>query len=144
MPRYKRGNRSTAKNIETQEKTLKILELRKAGLTWDRIAEKLGYSERGAPYKLWKKAIETATRESATEALELELQRLDDMFLGFWAKARTGHGPSADRALRIMERRASLLGLNSAQKVELSGTLGELLALGCSEDSEEPDPKVGE
>jgi hypothetical protein len=54
---------------------------------------------------------------------DLELQRLDALYLKAWEAVEEGDLPSIDRCLRIMERRAKLLGLDAAEKIEHSGTL---------------------
>jgi hypothetical protein len=59
-----------------------------------------------------------------TDASELkaeELSRLDGMLRGLWPDARKGSHGAVDRVLKIMERRAKLLGLDAPVKVGLGG-----------------------
>jgi hypothetical protein len=104
------GN-ETNRRATAAEKAKQALELRRAGWSYDDIAEEVGYANRSVAYKAVKRAIAAITRESATELLELELTRLDDMFSGLYEAARAGDNFSVDRALKIMEQRAKLLGL---------------------------------
>jgi hypothetical protein len=56
---------------------------------------------------------------------ELELTRLDAMLLPLWRRVQAGEEKAIDRALRIMERRARLLGLDAPTRGELSGPEGQ-------------------
>ncbi|MFE6872574.1 hypothetical protein ACFVFS_39285 [Kitasatospora sp. NPDC057692] len=59
------------------------------------------------------------------ELRALEDARLDRMFLVAYRRAvRDGDLPAIDRALRIMERRARLLGLDRPTRTEIGGTGG--------------------
>ena len=60
-------------------------------------------------------------REEAAHVRDLELQRLDDLYLKAWEAVEGGDLPAIDRCLRVQERRAKLLGLDAAQKVDVQG-----------------------
>ncbi len=100
------GSKATA-----AEKRKKALDLRRAGWSFEDIAAEVGYANKGSAHRAVKQGIADITRESATELLELELSRLDDMFAGLYEAARGGDNFSVDRALKIMDQRARLLGL---------------------------------
>lgn len=53
------------------------------------------------------------TRESAERVVGLELSRLDTLWAKMYAQAKDGNQTAVDRCLRIMERRARLLGIDS-------------------------------
>lgn len=93
------------------EKRKMALDLRRAGWTFEDIAQEVGYANKGSAHRAVKQGIADITRESATELVELELARLDAMFSGLYAAARGGDNFSVDRALKIMDQRAKLLGL---------------------------------
>jgi hypothetical protein len=59
--------------------------------------------------------------EEASKVRDLELQRLDALYLVAYAEVEEGNVPAIDRCLRIMERRAKLLGLDAAEKVNVNG-----------------------
>ena len=88
-------------------------EMRVAGVGWDEISEKLGYSTadsaRQAVLNHVKKQY--AVRD-VEEIVELELMRLDKLQLLEWRKAQKGDGKAVQNILKIMERRASYLGLD--------------------------------
>lgn len=96
-----------------------MLELRKAGMTYDRIGEALGISKQAA-HKTVTKALREITAkatETAGEIRELELLRLDAMLAGLWAQAARGNFGAIDRALKIAERRAKITGIDAPTKV---------------------------
>lgn len=125
--------------IDAAEKRAKALELRKAGATYDQIARQVGYADRGGAYRAVATALKQITEEPAHEVRQLELERLDAMLLGLWPNARKGKEGAIDRALRIMERRAKLLGLDTPLKADVGGlvSLTDLLAAAATTDPDE-------
>ena len=120
--RNSRGeDRASPRRIVGAERRAQALELRKAGASYEQIARQVGYSNRGNAYRAVMLGLAEVTQEPALEVQKLELERLDAMLLGLWPQARRGEGAAVDRVLRIMERRAKLLGLDAEQKVSVSG-----------------------
>jgi hypothetical protein len=117
--------KSSVRRIRTTEKTLKALELRKRGMNYTQIGEKLGCARSTACRYVLSELENLADkcREEAVHVRDLELQRLDALYLVAYAEVEDGNIPAIDRCLRIMERRAKLLGLDAAEKVEHSGDL---------------------
>lgn len=118
---------------EVIERERKVLELRRAGVTFDAIAAQLGYKGRGAAYKAFRRALARTLQQPASELRELEADRLDRLQTAIWGRAMRGDLEAVDRVLRIMERRAMLLGLNHAdgiaeRQVRLAEAQGLLLA----------------
>lgn len=113
----KRKSKSRPENIIAAEKRIKCMKLRKEGFTFEEIAKKVGFRERGAAYKAWQLGMSYAQREPANEALDLELQRLDELHKAFYPLAVKKKDPqAADKVVKFMERRAKLLGLDKPQK----------------------------
>lgn len=104
------------KAIRQQEIALKALELRKAGATYEMIAQQLGYKSKGTAFSAVARLMNQSKREGAKEAFEMELRRLDDLLMSVWPAARQGEMPAIDRALRIMERRAKMLGIDAPER----------------------------
>jgi predicted transcriptional regulator len=101
------------------ENRLQAIELRKSGLTLKAISYELGVST-----TMVHKYINTELRDLAEETKstviemrQLELERLDIMMMGLWEQSESGDVAAIDRVLKIMERRAKLLGLDSPQKI---------------------------
>jgi len=104
--------RSLTRQVRAHERHLQALELRKAGVTYEVIAGQLGYANASGARKAVLSALKATLREPAAELRELELARLDAMLLPLWRRVQAGDEKAVDRALRIMERRARLLGLD--------------------------------
>ena len=104
--------RSLTRQVRAHERHLQALELRKAGVTYEVIAGQLGYANASGARKAVVSALKATLREPAAELRELELARLDAMLLPLWRPVQAGDEKAIDRALRIMERRARLLGLD--------------------------------
>lgn len=106
--------KSSAARAAIAERRAQALELRKAGATIPQIAAKLGVAKSTAHDDVMK-SIAALTREPAKAVLALELERLDAMLMGLWNSARGGDVFSIDRVLKIMDRRARYLGIDTAQ-----------------------------
>lgn len=116
--------KSSVRRIRTTEKTLEALELRKRGLNYTQIGEKLGCNRSTACRYVLSELENLADkcREEAVHVRDLELQRLDDLYLiAYRAIIRGNDLAGIDRCLRIMERRAKLLGIDAAAKVDVQG-----------------------
>ena len=103
---------------ELVDKEIKVLELRRAGLTWQRIAEETGYADHTGAYAAYKRAIKRTMQQPADELREAELDRIDRLQLALWPKAMKGDNASINTIIRLMERRARLLGLDTPIKIQ--------------------------
>lgn len=115
---------TSERRVKATERQRQALELRKAGASFEAIADRLGYGSKSGAYQAVMSAIKRTLREPADEVRELEEQRLDALLLAIWPQATKGNQGAIDRALRIMERRARLLGLDKPAKLEHSGPSG--------------------
>lgn len=119
-----RNSPTAQRRIEAKERALKALELRKKGVRYEQIAQQLGYSHRGSAHKAVMKELKLLAKECLEEAAQvrdLELQRLDDLFLAAWKAIADGSESAIDRALRVSESRRKLMGLDAAEKVDVNG-----------------------
>lgn len=111
------------RQIKALERQKQALELRMAGVSYATIAEQLGYSDMSGAHRAVGRALKRTLQEPADKLRELEAERLDKLLLGLWP-SRTNLGV-VDRILRIMERRAKLLGLDAPTKVAQTDPTGE-------------------
>lgn len=116
-----RGDCKTGKRrVRAAERRVQAVELRKAGASYRRIGEQIGIS-RQAAHKLVTKALQDLndkTAEDAAELMRLELERLDEMQLVATQKLRGEKAlPAIDRILRIMDRRAKMLGIDAPERI---------------------------
>lgn len=113
-------SKTSQRRIEAVEKQKQALELRKAGATYEAIAKKLEYANASGAEHAVKAAMKATVQDAADDVRNLEVERLDAMLLGLWKSANSGNLGAVDRVLRIMERRAKLLGLDAPTKSQVS------------------------
>ena len=97
------------------ERRQQCFALRLTGCTYQAIADQVGVS-RQACHGLVKRELVRLTLETEKDASELralELERLDSLTQACWEKALGGDLGAVDRLLKISERRARFLGLDS-------------------------------
>lgn len=110
-------NHNAVPEPEQIDRELKVLELRRAGLTWQRIAEQVGYADHSGAYMAYKRAMKRTLQQPADELRQAEIDRLDRLQLAAWPRAMNGDNASITTIIRIMERRAKLLGLDMPVKI---------------------------
>lgn len=139
QPRSGRGR--FVKSPVTAQRDAEAAQLRAEGKTYDQIAEALEFSDRSLARRAVERALAATVREPADELRQLELIRLDALWVEAVKVMTTEHitvnngrvievdgvplkddAPTLsaiDRLLKIMERRAKLVGLDSPAKVEV-------------------------
>ena len=106
---------------EVGARQAEALTLRATGMTYERISQELDYRAPSSAFRAVESAVKKTLQEPADELRTLELARLDSLQSGLWDKAMGGNLKAVDRVLRIMARRAALLGLDAPIKKEITG-----------------------
>lgn len=124
------ASKTSAIRLKATQRRAWVLDKRLEGYSYRRIAELAvthfppgflpkSYNER----KAWAD-VDAAMRETvrkkeelATQAIFLDLRRLDRMQLSLWTKALDGDIQAQTTILRIMERRSRLLGMDAPTKI---------------------------
>ena len=127
------GNSNQQRKVNANERQRQALELRKGGVDYATIAQHLGYKDQSGAWRAVNRALTATLQEPADELRKLEVERLDAMYLAVATGIRNGNLGAIDRGIRIMERRAKLLGLDAPIKTEADVSLTNLLA-GCLVD----------
>ncbi len=104
-------SKTSPEQIEVDERHIKAVNLRKAGATYQEIADELGYSGISSAEYAVKAALKKTMSEPAEELRQLELLRLDEMQAGVYAGAIAGDPDSINTILKIMAHRMRLTGL---------------------------------
>lgn len=107
---------------ETLEREAEVLKLRRGGLTFDLIAKQLGYKHASGAHKAYLSACKRIVRADVEELRGTELDRLDLAQGALWSRVMRGEVPAVMAVLRIMERRARLLGLDQPVKSQIEVT----------------------
>ena len=98
------------------DRSREVYELRLTGKKFSEIADICGYATASGAWQACKRFEEELVFESVEEIRQLELMRLDELHRSIWENALLGHLPSISSVLKIMERRAKLLGLDEPNK----------------------------
>ncbi len=106
--------------LDARLRESKVFELRIQGFTFEQIAVEVGYQGASGAWQAYKRAKESFIFESVEEVRQLELMRLDEMMFALWDRAIGGDLPAASCVLKIMDRRAKLLGLDKPEKIEVN------------------------
>lgn len=114
-------NRTPAHQTRFAERRRAAVEMKIGGKTWREIADTLGYDSRATAYGDVMRGLQKAVAELSIpleEYRQLELDRLDAMQDALWVKVLDGDTKAIDTTLRLMDRRAKLLGLDAPQRME--------------------------
>lgn len=111
-------DRASGRRIEAAEKRRRALQLRKAGASYDQIAQQVGYANRGTAHRAVAEALQESQQDTREDVQQLEAQRLDQMLMALWPKAMQGSGWAVDRILRIMEVRGTDLAATAQTATE--------------------------
>lgn len=112
-------NSKKARDTKSASGRAKAMEFRKAGYQYREISDALGVPI--STVGRWVKEGMDQWRKQAAKYAEdivlMEEKRLDRMLAGVWSRAKAGDDAAVDRVIKIMERRAKLLGLDKPSKV---------------------------
>lgn len=108
----RKGGVVTALEIERKEKKRQAIELRKAGATYEHIAERLDIAT-GTAYNYVREALYEMVSEPADELRRIHYERLNNLLVTLWPRAVKGDMPAMDRTLGIMDRIAKLAGIDA-------------------------------
>ena len=106
------------------EREKKVLELRRGGLTFDLIADRVGYASASGAHKAYISACKRIVVEDVVAIRNAEIDRLDIAQAAIWGDVVNG-ADAQERArailalMKIMERRARLLGLDVPTKSQV-------------------------
>jgi len=107
-------SKTSPRRLRAAKKQVRALELRVEGLSFRQIALELKYKGPSGAFSAVESALERTIREPAEQVRLLELERLNRLQIMPWKQATVIGDPKAiANVLKIMERRAKLLGLDA-------------------------------
>lgn len=111
-------------------------ELRKVGASYEMIADKLGYANANSCESAIRERLQRSYKPDDVEhVVQMELARLDALQLVAWRRAQDGDLRAIDRIIKIMERRAKYLGLDTQETPEQPGAIhNTAIFIGGSEE----------
>src|SRR5439155_12473799 len=78
---------ASPKRVRAAAKQVQAMQLREAGVSFEKIAEAVGYANRGAAYKAVMAGLKAARLEPAKALRRLEMRRLDRLWMTLWPLA---------------------------------------------------------
>ena len=119
--------------LKTAKRRTEVIQLREAGATWSDIADTI--EERHGPDALpnhWGKRyacqdfhralgkVQEEVKDRARAVREMELKRLRRMQQGLWQDAINGDTDATRTIVKLMKRRAKLLGLDEPEELDVT------------------------
>lgn len=108
------------RRAQAAARQLEAIRLRRDGQTFQVIAERLGYTNRSAAEKAYMAGLERWGRKDVADLRDAEVDRLDNYLAVIAPQVAKGSLLAIDRAVRISERRARLLGLDAPTKLTIT------------------------
>lgn len=124
MPEHKTSER----RLSALDKRIKALELKREGKGYREIAKEVGYRGPSGAHQAVMTALQETLQEPADALRRVESDRLDWLWREVVDRMPKDHLWAVDRALKIMERRASLFGLDQAPERDWGGAGASFLA----------------
>jgi uncharacterized protein HemX len=126
MSTYRHDNtKGTTRDVNAGTKAAKALELRAQKLTYDEIAVRCGFDSRGSAHHAVQRELQRVVVTNVEELRREELHMLNVMHSEVWElftdKKNRWRLSAADRILAIAERRARLMGLDTATDAVAAG-----------------------
>ena len=122
-------------DLLNRDRRHRALMMRRAGRSYKDIAASIGYNDSKVAYWHVMQAMNDLEHDVSEEVRKLELLRLDGLLESWWPLATgnpdTGDLPewrAADVVLKIMERRARLIGLDAPTKIAATNPDGTMEA----------------
>ena len=122
-------NRPPGEDAVKRKRAAQALDLRIAGATYRQIGAQLGVSEYTAYHDVQDELgrLDATLTEKAERLRDLEARRLDQVTIALQPGIRAGDPRAILAAVRIMERRAKLFGLDAPTKI--AGPDGEAVSI---------------
>jgi hypothetical protein len=109
-------------DAEVLAKEAEVVKLRRGGLTWDMIAERVGYSAPMSAQRAYMRAANRIVQDDIDAIRKMETERLDIAQSAIWGRVLNGELTAVQTFIRIQERRAKLLGLDQPFKQQIEVT----------------------
>lgn len=106
------------RTLHARQRENLALSMRRAGATYQRIADALGYGNPSNAHRAVFRALDRIPAENVRQLRDIECVRLDALQEAHWGAATGGSSVSARIVLQVMERRARLLGLEAPVHTE--------------------------
>lgn len=114
---------------DTLEKWRKVWMLRSVGLTFEEIAQAVGYADKSGALRAYRSFAEHYAKETVEEMRLLQHERLDMLLRPAMRRLNEGDLHWIDVILKIERRRSELFGLDAPKRTEITGQDGEAIEI---------------
>ena len=104
------------RNLNSEGRHLEALRLRMLGVTYQNIADTLGYRGHAGARAAVSAELERVQYEAVNDYRTLQLNRLEGLHTTFYPRAASGEVGAAEVTIRIEEKISRLLGLDAPQR----------------------------
>ena len=104
------------------EREYEVLKYRRGGMTFDQIAQRVGYKNASGAKAAYKRAMIRTLQPVADELRETQIDRLETAVLAIWNKVLKGDLRAIDRLIAISRRESELLGMDAPKQAQLEVT----------------------
>lgn len=111
--------RTGTRRLAAADKEREALELRKRGMTFEAIADAIGYKDKSAAHKAVVRALKATLTEPAEDVRAMYRERLSLVMASMAPRMAEGNPQAALAFLKALEREAALLGLDAPLKTEM-------------------------
>jgi len=129
--------RPTVPSPDTAAKYREVVRLRTVGLSFDDIATRVGYASRSGAHDAYRAALKWWGTAPVEEARALEEERVEHLWRSVMARLQAVQGGDeidtdevlgvVNTAVKVLHRKAALLGLDAPRQVELANVEGSVL-----------------
>lgn len=119
LPTGSARGRVSSSRIMAKEKQRRAMEMRKAGATFEAIAQALGYASASGAHNAVKNAMNTLIQEPAEDLRTVQYERLNHMLVMLWPKVNSGDERAIAQAQSLMRDMNELMGANLPRKTEV-------------------------
>lgn len=117
MRRKPDNTKGATRDINAAQRASMALQLRAQKLTYDEVARRCGYADRGACHRAVQRELQRVVVENVEELRKAEAEGLDQLEAECWKRLKEEGFEKArlfavDRIIAIKERRAKLMGLD--------------------------------
>lgn len=116
--------------IIAKERQRRAMEMRKAGVPFQVIADNLGYSSASGAYNAVKRGMDTMLPEVADELRLMQYERLNHMLMVRWPGVQQGDDIAINTCLRIMDKMDRLMGTDTPPDVNVHHTVEGAVIVG--------------
>jgi hypothetical protein len=115
---------AAVKILSPEERDAKALDLRVRNWPYPEIVTLLGYASVEEVEEAVRRANKAFFTEKVEDNRQLDSHRINELIKGLWNRSRAGDLSCIDRVIKLLDRRAKLLGLDMPTKTALTNADG--------------------